>query len=698
MIHKQRIATAVCVLASVCIMAQDKAHAQDPQPITGHTDTRTTAAPVWNALGPEGGYFVDFLFSHENPNWILAGGDDSIGIWKSTDGGDSWRLVSKEWRNVTAWEFERDPETPTTIYTVDIYGRYPLLKSIDDGETWMRKDVGITQPRTHSIAVVPKAPGGSVVLVGTMVGWEDSGDAPAPDNGGIFKSTDGGDTWSQIEFRATAVKYLEATPDGTTVYAGTAKGLYRSSDGGAAWEKVSSGLPEGEVSGLEILPSGDIYAAVPNNPGDALYVSKDGGATWKGLGLKGEGIWDIIIDPDTEGKTIYVGTLSSGPFKTTDGGATWRRMTSGIYSSIVICLAQDRKKNLLCSTYANEGILRSTNGGESWHRASKGLTPLCASTVRFDPNDASRLLVTALGPYSFNQAAQAPTLWEGKVDRAGAVSWKRWDHLVQQVYAASVPIGEPDKLLLGTFGKGVLFSKDGGKTFESVLDTGVCSETVFDPGNPKVAMASVLNLLTGYTPAGTLIMRTDDGGETWQKVDVEFLTEVFIAERDSDRVWAAAEGGLRLSEDNGATWAVKGLKGETVTAIAQHPDRPAVLYAADKRQKLYRTADAGETWKPIEHPGWPQSADIRAMLVDAKEPDRVYVGLNAAEIHNTRTGADPLRGGLWMSPDGGVTWKDVSGTMSCDHVRGLGQSPDGKWLYVATYSGGLLQASVDSIK
>lgn len=63
MIHKRRIAMAVCLLVSVCIMVQDKAAARDPQPITGRADTLTAAAPVWNAPGPEGGYFVDFLFS-----------------------------------------------------------------------------------------------------------------------------------------------------------------------------------------------------------------------------------------------------------------------------------------------------------------------------------------------------------------------------------------------------------------------------------------------------------------------------------------------------------------------------------------------------------------------------------------------------------------------------------------------------------
>jgi len=645
--------------------------------------------------GPEGGYFVDFLFDRDKPDWVLAGGDDSLGIWKSENGGKSWTLVSDELLNVTAWEFARDSSRPGLIYATDIYGRHPLLRSTDGGETWADKCSGITYRRTHGITVAMTAHGASRVLVGCAYGWGDPGEDGPPDRGAIFASEDLGETWKPVDFPSTAVKLLETAPDETTVYAGTARGLFRSDDAGDHWEPVQVGLPKGQISGLEILDDGHIFVAVPENPDNALYRSTDGGQTWAGLGLAGHGIWDVMVEPESDGKIIYAGTLDAGVMKTTDGGATWQPMNQNISSAIIIGLGLSPSGTLLASTYANEGILRSTDGAKTWRRSNSGLTPICLSSVRFDPNDRNRLLVGALGPYSFAAGDQAPTLWEGRLRDGRVEEWKLWDLPNRQVYAPSVRPGHPGDILVGTFGFGLLFSKDGGDSFEPVHPSGFCTALLWNPENPDVAIASIMDLKPDFTPVGTKMARTKDGGSTWHVDSVPFLAERIAAAPRSATLWAAAESGLYVSKDDGVTWNLAAFGDTRVNAVALDPFNATNIYVALQDQKLFKSTDRGGTWYPIPSGPWSANAEPAVLLVDRLQPERLYVGLTAAEIHPPEH--DPLRGGLWFTENDGADWHDGSGTMHCDHIRDLVQAPGGQHLYVATYAGGLYSIARDAL-
>jgi len=675
--------TVVQLLAAVCIIPFAFAvGVSEAKPV--ETPGQTVAKPVWTAHGPGGGYFVDFLFDERNPELVLAGGDDCLGIWKSDNGGDSWRLVSEELRNVTAWELARDPQAPDTIYSVDIYGRYPLLKSTDNGETWDQKHNGITQRRTHSVRVVPNAPAGSRVLVGTSIGWADPGEEPLPDRGGLFASTDGGEHWEKRPFEDTAVKLLETADDGKTVFAGTGKGLYRSTDGGDSWEKLAGGLPNGEVSGLRLLADNVLYAAVPG-PENSLYRSMDGGDSWEGIGLEGQGIWDIIVEPDSAGTTLYCGTLGpKGVWKTTDGGASWKPMNEGITSGLLICLGQNSKKDLFASTYANEGIVRSSDGAQTWKKVNCGLHPICLSTVSFDPNDPRRILVSALGPYNFEDWAQAPSLWEGSLRSDGAIDWKLWEQLNVQTYSPAIPKGSPEKVLVGTFGAGVQFSTDGGKNFERIYGQGFSTECCWDPENPQLGMAAVLDIDKTFAVHGPKLLRTVNGGDEWETLEMPALVDQLVFEFGTERVWAASGAGVLLSEDGGATWVPKGLEGKALNALAQHPIDSRTLLAGGGQRLLFRSTDGGETWTEMKPPPTSHDARVSGIIFDGS---RLIVCLDANEIHPPDY--DALRGGVWLSNDAGTTWKDVSGTMFCDNVRDVVLSPDGTELYAATYSGGL---------
>ena len=85
----------------------------------------------WQQIGPYGGYFKEFTFHPNNSSIIYAGSDDGGGIWKSSDMGNTWILLTTNYPNMTGWKITIDENSPNTIYACDVYSRYGILKSTD---------------------------------------------------------------------------------------------------------------------------------------------------------------------------------------------------------------------------------------------------------------------------------------------------------------------------------------------------------------------------------------------------------------------------------------------------------------------------------------------------------------------------------------------------------------------------------------
>jgi len=651
-------------------------------------DGERSASPDWKPLGPEGGFFLSYLFDENNPDWCLAGGDDSSGIWKTETGGARWRLVSAMVPNATGWRLTRDPSDCNIIYTPDIYGRHSVLRSTNGGETWRPSYDGIRHRRIWAMAAVQRATGVSAVLAGCANGWRDPGEPPIPDGGAIYRSTDQGESWMVCDFPNTAVRWLDAAPDGSRVLAGTRSGLFVSLDAGISWNRVGS-LPAGPVRGVRVDDCNRAYAATPEDDEHGLYATYDGGVTWRGLGLQGIEIWDIVIEPGVASETIYVATQTRGVMKTTDAGATWSAANSGLHCAMIISLARSPHGSLWCSTYANEGILRSDDGATRWHRCNGSLKAGFMTTVRTDPNDPHRILATGLGPYSFDPKLQAPTLWDGHIEDDGDVQWRLCLEPKWQTYSPSVAPGVPSRMVVGTFGAGVLLTVDGGKGFESVCAGGYCTAAAFHPNDPNIAAASFAKMNEDYQPQGYLLAHTQDGGSSWTCEEVGFVADHLLFESDSTRVWAAGDRGLFVSADSGCTWKDVGVEGGGLTALAggMAGGRFRMVVVLEKG-RIKVSDDLASTWRELKGPELADPGSIvRAVFVDPEDPENIYLGYDAAETHPTEH--DPLTGGIWNSPNSGASWRDITGNLPCNHVRGIIQTIEPKLLVVATYSMGL---------
>jgi photosystem II stability/assembly factor-like uncharacterized protein len=218
-----------------------------------------------------------------------------------------------------------DPVRPSNLF-VGLGGGSGVFKSTDGGETWFYSGTGLPLASIHGLAIDPIRP--DILYAATA--------------GGLFKSINSGETWSESGSGLSpgAVNFIAVHPvTPATLYAGTVEGLFRSSNGGEEWNP----FPVTGVSAPVLFAAGD-----PAGPGtlfvateDGLYQTADGGKNWNLLdnGLPRSGLHHVIIKPDRPG-TIFAGT-SEGIFKSTDGGKNWSSLNTGLASRDVRYLAMD---------------------------------------------------------------------------------------------------------------------------------------------------------------------------------------------------------------------------------------------------------------------------------------------------------------------------------------------------------------------
>lgn len=256
----------------------------------------------------------------QTPETVYVGTEG--GIFKSTDGAATWRRLKAPIRKTAAVSaLAVDPQNPKTVYanTID-YADFAVVsggatesgvfKSTDGGITWRVAgrglpypgDAGLASPRdTSALTLDPLDPD-------TLYAY---GEGP-----GLFKSTNGGATWRSGGLPRSSVDALAFHPERpATLYAGTDEGIYKSTNAGASWRAVNAGLSHTNVDALAIDPQHPqtVYAGTDSG----LFRSTDGGRSWRSFndGLPSEGIDELAVDP--AGGTLYVGAYSGGIFELT---------------------------------------------------------------------------------------------------------------------------------------------------------------------------------------------------------------------------------------------------------------------------------------------------------------------------------------------------------------------------------------------
>ena len=201
---------------------------------------------------------------------------------------------------------------------------------------------------------------------------------------GVFKSTNGGESWTAINagLTNTFVYALAIDPSApATLYAGTFGGVFKSTNGGGSWIAVNTGLTDTGVFALAIDPSAPatLYAGTSNG---GVFKSINGGASWTAIntGLTSTEIRALAIDPANPA-TLYAGTSGGGVFKSTNGGASWTAMNAGLTNLYVNALAIDPSTSRVYA--GTDGGVYEVHDYLAIEPCLPGPTTLCLSGGRF---------------------------------------------------------------------------------------------------------------------------------------------------------------------------------------------------------------------------------------------------------------------------------------------------------------------------
>jgi photosystem II stability/assembly factor-like uncharacterized protein len=643
----------------------------------------------WRMIGPfRGGRTVGATGAPSKPGVFYIGVNNG-GVWRTNDYGHTWNPIFDDQPTGSIGALAVAPSDPNVIYVgsgeglqrPDLSVGNGVYRSRDEGKTWTH--LGLRNGQ--QIAAVLVDPRDANRIFVSVLGHPYG---PNPERG-IYRSTDGGDTFQQVLYKGPdtggmAMSFDPHNPD--VVYAdlfearqgpwengtweGPGSGLYKSIDGGTTWNRLEGGLP-GEKEhlgriGFAVAPSDSkrIYALADAATNGGLYRSDDGGTSWK-LVDKDHRIWgrgddfaEVRVDPKNE-DVLYSANTST--YKSTDGGhnfVPWKGSPGGDdYHTVYI----DPNNSQIILLAGDQGAAVSVNGGETWgswynqptaqmyHVATDNRFPYWVYSGQQESGSAGVASRGPMGRITFREwhpvaaeeyAYVAPDPLHPGVVFGGNVS--RYDEATGQAQNVSPIMGRGPEvrflrtkpLLFSTVDKHALYL--GGNIMFKTVDEGqnwkvispdLSRESAPPPagsvfqikGRRGVIYAIGLSYQKADTIwAGTddgLVWRTEDGGAHWSNITPTGLTawskiaQVDPGRFDNDTAYVAVNR-IRLDDlhphiyrthDGGMSWVetVRGLPDDgPVNVVREDPVRKGLLYAGTE-QAVFVSFDDGDNWQPL---------------------------------------------------------------------------------------------------
>lgn len=655
----------------------------------------------YRLIGPfRGGRSAAVCGSYKNINTFYFGATGG-GVWKTTDGGSNWMNISDKFFGGSIGAVAVAPSDETIIYAGEgentmrgnvSEGLGGIWRTDDGGRNW--RNLGLKDSR-HIIRIVihPKNP--DIVWVAAM------GHLFGPnEERGVFKTTDGGKTWKRVLYvnNQTGASDLVMEPGNPMVlYAGTwrlirtpyslesggeGSGIWKSTDGGETWKNISTGrgLPKGVwgITGIAVAPSNPekIYALIENEKG-GLFVSTDAGETWalqssdNNIRQRAWYYTKVFVDPKNENK-VYCPNVNF--MVSTDGGKTFKSISTPHGDHHDLWIDPQEPSRMIVAD--DGGAQVSFDAGNNW---STYLNQPTVQVYRVSTDNAFPYRI--LGGQQDNSAFRIRSRTYGAAITASDFQPTAGG---ESGFVVADPL-EPEITYGGSY-MGYLNRLDH-RTNESRLinvwpidGIGAGADVqkyrfqwnypiFFSPNNPKRLYA-----------AGNHLFATENEGRSWEEISpdlttndkakqassggpitkdntgVEYYCTIFTAaesEYEKDLLWTGSDDGLiHVSRNGGKNW-------ENVTpkdcpkwimwnCVDADPFKKGAAYFVGTRYKLddfapyiYKTEDYGKTWKRIDN-GIPRNHFSRALRADKKRSGLLYAGTEY---------------GMYISYDDGASWK-----------------------------------------
>ena len=662
--------------AAIACVVTGLAHAQV-------VDTLAFAGMRWREVGPyRGGRSVAVAGSTARPNeyWM---GTTGGGVFKTTDGGLSWAPMSEHVFGGTVGAVQVSESNPDIVWVgggeSDIRGNAApgdgVWKTADGGKTWRRIAFFDVKNHVNRIRIHPTNP--DIVWVGVL------GHAfGRNEQRGVFKTTDGGATWRKVLYRddATGISDLALDPtDPSVLYAafwhayrtpwalnsgGEGGGLFKSTDGGETWKELTanSGLPRGLWGkvGLAVsaAKSSRVWALIENDSG-GVYRSDDGGATWAKLNDERklrQRAWyytRIYADPK-DSNVVYA--LNVSWFRSRDGGKTFpQNMAVPHGDNHDLWIAPNNPDRMI---QANDGGANvSTNGGRTW------------TSQEFATAQMYHVTTTNHFPYQICGAQQDNSTLCGPSRKVGGIVIADWKDAGggESGYIAASPTN-PDIVFAGSYG-GLLTRKD--------MRTGLSWDVNPWPDNPMGYSSEDIKYKFQWTfpivfsphdattmyVGGSNVFMTQNGGQSYSIISPPLA-------RNDPKTLGASGGPITKDQTGVETYGV-------VFALAESPVLKGVLWAGTDDGYIHVSRDAGKTWKNVT------PKDIGDFTrISLIEPGHFAAG--TAYVAANRFQQDDFAPILYKTSDYGATWtKIVTGIAPTEFTRAIREDPVRKGLLYA---------------
>jgi photosystem II stability/assembly factor-like uncharacterized protein len=655
----------------------------------------------WRSIGPYRGGRASSVTGVSNSENTYYFGATGGGVWKTTDSGQNWKNISDGFFGGSIGAISASQSDPNILYvgtgekTVrgnvsPGYGGF--WKSDDAGETWKKMNLDIDQVQVGRIAIHPKNPDiVYIAIIGDL--FKNS------KKRGVYKSSDGGQTWKHVLFsneRSGAVDISIDKNNPRIIFASTwnirrtpyslesggeGSGLWKSTDGGETWNNISGndGLPSGlwGISGVSVSPvnSKKIFALIENKDG-GLFRSDDGGNSWKKVNedrnLRQRAWYYTRVYADTQNENrVYVMNVSF--WRSEDDGKSFDRYRTPHGDHHDLWIDPENNNRLIV---ADDGGAQVSNDD-----ASNWSTYMNQPTAQY-----YRVATDNSFPYNILVAQQDNSTQRvpHRVN-SGGISERDWESSAggESAHLAAKP-DNPDIVYGGSYG-GYLTRLD--HSTGEVRSINVWPNNPMGHGAEDMKYRFQWNFPIFFSPHDANKLYTTSNrfhvtyneGEKWEvfspdltrnekeklgpsggpitkdNTAVEYYATIFAAcesPYEKDLLWAASDDGLiHVSKDGGKNW-------ENVTpnnspkylmwnSVEPDPFVKGGLYAAgtlyktgDFQPYLYKTKDYGRTWEKITN-GIPNKHFTRVLRADPNKEKLLYAGTES---------------GMYISFDDGISW------------------------------------------
>ena len=673
----------------------------------------------------------------EGGKTTVYAGAASGGVWKSLDGGTTFKPVFDKMPVQSIGAIAIDPSNARTIWvgTGEAWTRNSvsigdgIYRSTDAGETWTH--LGLPESERIVRILVHPRDGNTVYVCVPGKLWSDSKDR------GVYKTTDGGASWSQIlagTNLSTGCSGLAMDPKNPdTLLAGmwdfrrkgwtfrsggdgpdapSASGMYRTVDGGKHWSSITAnkGLPAGPWGRVEVefAPSDNrvVYALVEGKA-SSLFRSSDGGATWEARDHSQMMVWRpfyfarLVIDP-TNPNRLFKPDL--GLVVSEDGGNSFSGSGGGSHGDWHdLWIDPTNPRHVIGGD--DGGLWTSHDGGNRWWKSNN--LPI---------SQFYHVSVDAEDPYQVYGGLQDNSSWVGPSAYPGGITNGRWENING---------GDGFWAIVDPTDPGAIYAESQGGYLARIDRKTLASRDIQPKANYHEKLRFNWNTPVHASPTrkgtiyigGQFLFRSRDRGDSWERISPDLTTNdptkqqqeksggvtidnssaemhttiyaISESPKDANLIWVGTDdGNLQITRNGGGAW---------TNVIANVPDLPPASWVSwveasrfeagtayvafdrhtygDMAPWVYRTGDFGKTWTRIVSPDKGVRGYVHAIKEDTVAKALLYVGTEL---------------GLWISVDGGTTWAALKpGNFPAVAVREIAIQPREDDLVLATHGRGI---------